>query len=275
MDCNEKICREAIAFAEGKINRKIVFAFLQGSQNYRLDTPSSDQDIKAFCIPSFEDFYQQKQVSLTIDYPHGQVTIHDLRMLPKLLEKMNPTYLESFHSLYSFVRNESGVLEMGKSILSPALFDELFRSNFDTWVRAAVSYFQKKRNEMHKATPNRAPVIAQYGYDVKSASHAFRMHYLIHGLIDAGGETASNPFATYQKLLRFDGDSSARNRILKIKNGECLEESILPDLERQEKELMGILDTHQNKAKKNPHPNLESLEEEIYRFIRNYFGIKQ
>ena len=99
MDCNEKICREAIAFAEGKINRRIVFAFLQGSQNYRLDTPSSDQDMKAFCIPSFEDFYQQKQVSLTIDYPHGQVTIHDLRMLPKLLEKMNPAYLESFHSL--------------------------------------------------------------------------------------------------------------------------------------------------------------------------------
>ncbi|MDY6093905.1 MAG: nucleotidyltransferase domain-containing protein [Candidatus Enteromonas sp.] len=275
MDCNEKICREAIAFAEGKINRKIVFAFLQGSQNYRLDTPSSDQDIKAFCIPSFEDFYQQKQVSLTIDYPHGQVTIHDLRMLPKLLEKMNPTYLESFHSLYSFVRNESGVLEMGKSILSPALFDELFRSNFDTWVRAAVSYFQKKQNEMHKATPNRAPVIAQYGYDVKSASHAFRMHYLIHGLIDVGGEAVSNPFATYQKLLRFEGDSSTRNQILKIKNGECPEESILPELEQQEKELMEILDAHQNKTKKNPLPNLESLEEEIYRFTRNYFGFKQ
>ena len=39
----------------------IVGVFLQGSQNYKLDTPSSDVDTKLIVTPSFNDIALMKQ----------------------------------------------------------------------------------------------------------------------------------------------------------------------------------------------------------------------
>ena len=92
---NRNIFLRSLKNLEVSIGRTIVFAYLQGSQNYDLETPSSDMDGKAFCLPSLDDLYDGSFLSKTFDYPQGQITIHDVRMLPELLEKMNPTYLES------------------------------------------------------------------------------------------------------------------------------------------------------------------------------------
>lgn len=41
---------------------RIVGCFLQGSQNYGLETPSSDVDTKLIVVPSFDEFVDIKKI---------------------------------------------------------------------------------------------------------------------------------------------------------------------------------------------------------------------
>ena len=66
---NRNIFLQALKNLEVSIGRTIVFAYLQGSQNYDLETPSSDMDGKAFCLPSLDDLYDGSFLSKTFDYP--------------------------------------------------------------------------------------------------------------------------------------------------------------------------------------------------------------
>lgn len=271
MEICEEIIRKAIEFAEAKIQRKLLFVYLQGSQNYGLQTSSSDYDLKAFCIPSFDDFYTRSLISLTIDYEHGQITIHDARMLPELLYKMNPVYLESFFSKCLFVRKPNGQFAKVTSPLDSLLFNDLFITNYDVLIRASISYFRKKVDEIHKPSAIRIPVVKEYGYDIKSASHAFRIYYLIHGLEEAGGANIQSPFTVYQSLLTFKGMEEERNLVLRIKTGSLEESEIARDLSSFTDYLNKRFQIHQEKSK-NPPPSLESLKERIYRLIKDYFA---
>ena len=96
---NRNIFLKALKKLEVSIGRTIVFAYLQGSQNYDLETPSSDMDGKAFCLPSLDDLYDGSFLSKTFDYPQGQITIHDVRMLPELLDQRTELQVRS-HPLH-------------------------------------------------------------------------------------------------------------------------------------------------------------------------------
>ena len=72
----------------------VIAVVLQGSQNYGLDTESSDYDFKAFVMPTPLDLYESRRVSTVRQVLTGQCEVKDIRDLAHLLGKLNPTYLE-------------------------------------------------------------------------------------------------------------------------------------------------------------------------------------
>ena len=84
---------------------KVLFIFLQGSQNYGLEIYSeeyeSDIDVKVFIMPNFSDLYYNRQFSKTLETPYGLADVKDIRMFPELIKKANPTYVELLFAEYS------------------------------------------------------------------------------------------------------------------------------------------------------------------------------
>lgn len=242
-----------------KIGRKIVYAFLQGSQNYNLDTSRSDLDIKAFCLPSFDDLYDGERFSKTLDYPLGQITIHDLRMLPMLWKKMNPTYLEGFFSCAKWAEMDD---DRGKTI-----FEDLFRSFRSDFLRSIHGTFLKKKEEMHHPTAIRRPVIERYGYDIKSASHALRLGYLFQAILAFAPHECI--YDQYAKALRPTGE--VRDALLRVKNGVVPEAELfvpLDNFERTMQDSIGVLP----KEKIADPASLTELEKAIKTRIKREFN---
>lgn len=86
----------------------IIAIFLQGSQNYGLDDENSDIDTKAFCIPSLTSLIEgKKMVSKIYVLPdNSHIEVKDIRLLPELLRKQNPSYLEILSTDYYLLSNE-------------------------------------------------------------------------------------------------------------------------------------------------------------------------
>ncbi|MGN1262034.1 MAG: hypothetical protein ACI4UT_03115 [Candidatus Enteromonas sp.] len=229
---NREIFLQTIKDLEEQIGRTIVFAYLQGSQNYDLETPASDMDGKAFCLPSLDDLYDGSFLSKTFDYPCGQITIHDVRMLPDLLEKMNPTYLESFFSYEQFFFKDDM-----KPFLSPDAFNNLFLARKPILLRSILGTFRTKVAEIHHPSTIRVPVIEKYGYDIKSASHALRLAHLFFCIIN---EPHGDPYSLYRKALRLSGE--AKEVILDVKLGQYREKVITPWLKRADEFLSAQVD---------------------------------
>ena len=260
---NRNIFLQALKNLEVSIGRTIVFAYLQGSQNYDLETPSSDMDGKAFCLPSLDDLYDGSFLSKTFDYPQGQITIHDVRMLPELLEKMNPTYLESFFSYERFFFD--GAM---KDLLSPATFRSLFDTRKPILLRSLLGTFRTKLGEMHRPSAIRVPVIEQYGYDIKSASHALRLAHLFFSITN---DPYGDPFKVYENGLRLSG--KAKDVILGVKLGQFKENDILPWLERAESFLSSQVDLFA-KEKVTSSGLSEKLKKVALEMIGNDFRIR-
>ena len=85
---------------------QILGVFLYGSQNYDLDTPSSDVDTKAIYIPSFEEAVFNQPISKELHLPNGEhCEVKDIREFVKNLYKQNINFVEVLFTDY-FVLNE-------------------------------------------------------------------------------------------------------------------------------------------------------------------------
>lgn len=90
----------------------VVAVVLQGSQNYGLDTESSDYDFKAFVMPAPLDLYDSRRVSMIRQGLTGQCEVKDIRDLAYLLGKLNPTYLEILASPVYYVPDNPVYLQL-------------------------------------------------------------------------------------------------------------------------------------------------------------------
>ena len=145
---------------------------------------------------------------------------------------MNPTYLESFFSYERFFFD--GAM---KDLLSSATFRSLFDTRKPILLRSLLGTFRTKLVEMHRPSAIRVPVIEQYGYDIKSASHALRLAHLFFSITN---DPYGDPFKVYENGLRLSG--KAKDVILGVKLGQFKENDILPWLERAESFLSSQVD---------------------------------
>ena len=81
---------------------QIVGIFLQGSQNYGLDLPTSDVDTKLIVVPNFKDIaLNNKPVSIThIRANEEHIGFKDVRLYMETFRKQNLNFLEILFTPY-------------------------------------------------------------------------------------------------------------------------------------------------------------------------------
>ena len=105
----ERKIYEAIHAHHDKVKEKhnTVMTVLCGSQNYRLDTESSDYDTFTFILPSVADMAMLKEpVSTMTEDEYGHIEIKDIRLALNLLKKTSPNSVEWFATKYRIVEPE-------------------------------------------------------------------------------------------------------------------------------------------------------------------------
>ena len=190
---------------------EVMAVMLYGSQNYSLDTLSSDVDTKAIIIPSLEDLIDAKQVSKTISIDDGQCDVKDIRLMVKNYEKQNVNYIETLFTDYYVVNpnyeKEYKTLKNNREII--ARLDE------NRAVNCIRGMIHNKFAHLTKDTPATHNDISIIGYDRKNYCHIQRLLWLMIDYID-------NIFP-YEKILKYSNEKREYLINLKTKIYNCNE----------------------------------------------------
>ena len=161
-------------------NYLVFGTYLQGSQNYKLDLPTSDVDTKTIVIPTFEDIaLNRKPISTTHildDNSHDDQK--DIRLMFSTFHKQNINFLEILFTDYYipnpiFKEENEELREMADDI---AQISE----------RRLISCIKGMAYEKFKALEHPYPAtidkIKKFGYDPKQLHHILRLQEFIQRL---------------------------------------------------------------------------------------------
>lgn len=86
----------------------ILGIFVYGSQNYNLDTPTSDWDTKAIVVPTFNEILFDKPISKEVNVQQNDnqwehCEVKDIREFIKMFEKQNINFIEILFTEYKWV----------------------------------------------------------------------------------------------------------------------------------------------------------------------------
>lgn len=152
---------------------QIVGIFLQGSQNYGLDTENSDIDTKLIVVPSFKDLALNKQpVSTTHVRENNEHTDwKDVRLYMETFRKQNLNFLEILFTPY-LILNPMYAAEWNKLIENR---EKIARMNPYRAVKSMKGIAMEKYHAMEHKYPSKADIIDTYGYDGKQVHHLIRV----------------------------------------------------------------------------------------------------
>ncbi len=152
---------------------QIVGLFLQGSQNYQLDLPTSDVDTKLIVVPAFKNIaLNTKPVSTThIRDNEEHIDFKDVRLYMETFRKQNLNFLEILFTPFAMI--------------NPDYFDQWNRlyheresiARMNPWraVKSMKGIALEKYHAMEHAYPSKVDVLAKYGYDPKQLHHLVRV----------------------------------------------------------------------------------------------------
>lgn len=179
---------------------QIVGVFLQGSQNYGLDLPSSDVDTKLIVVPSFKEIaLNSKPVSTThIRANEEHIDFKDIRLYMETFRKQNLNFLEILFTPYE--------------ILNPDYTAEWLRlykareqiARMSPWkaVKSMKGVALEKYHAMEHEYPSKIDVLAKYGYDPKQLYHLVRVdNYLTRYIAGESYEACLRPNPAMKDFL--------------------------------------------------------------------------
>lgn len=175
-----------------------MLTLLYGSQNYGLDTEASDVDVYSFVLPSKEDLYRSKRVSTMYKTEYGNATVKDLRDLPILLSKMNPSMLEVCTTDYF-------VDPLGYVPLLKEMVNDLVKENQRGYYNALNGTILQKYKDVSRASNLSAADFAKHNYSVKDFVHYVRLCELLDQTLVLGKDfdvSLKNP--VYAKDYKFN-----------------------------------------------------------------------
>lgn len=186
---------------------RIVGIFLQGSQNYGMATEKSDVDTKCIIVPSFEDIIFNKQpLSTTHILSNDEhIDFKDVRLIFNNFRKQNINYIEILFTKY-FILNPRY-----KKLWNELIEDReaIAKYNMYAAVKAIKGMAMDKYHALEHPYPNKAEVLAQYGFDPKQLHHLARLSYFIYDYLYSR--------KTYAEILKTNG--AKKYDLLDIKNG--------------------------------------------------------
>lgn len=182
---------------------RIVGIFLQGSQNYGLDTEFSDVDTKLVVVPTFEQLAMNapSPVSTThIRANDEHIDFKDVRLMLQLFKKQNMNFLEILFTKYKIINPLYA--DAWEQLVSRR--EEIARYNVVTNVKAMKGVAMEKYHAMEHRYPAKIEVIDLYGYDPKQLHHLLRVEeYIERYLAGEDYETCMFPEnADYLKKVK-------------------------------------------------------------------------
>lgn len=164
-------------------SRNVIGIFLQGSQNYGLDTQSSDIDTKLIIAPTFKEItFNKKPVSTTHVRANNEHTdFKDIRLYIETFRKQNLNFLEILFTPYKILNS---VYEEQWNRLVKAR-EAIAHMNPYRSVQSMRGIALEKYHAMEHPYPSKIDIINEHGYDPKQLHHLLRVEdYLeryIHG----------------------------------------------------------------------------------------------
>ena len=233
---------------------------LVGSNNYNLNTESSDKDYKLFVVPTFEDLYAGELFSTpNIITPDVDYDIHDIRQLPQLLWKANINYMETLYSIsINFTCFNSAPSELFQLI---ALRDTLMRMNIPKFYASCLGTHRQKMLLLHKGTESTQTLVDKFGYDTKQACHAIRV-------LDAAERFHDTDFKDFKLSIWYDNADPMRKVLLDIKGGEYTEKEFV-ELATEKAAKMSTLAADFDKFEADKY-TLEMANNLIKNFVKKY-----
>lgn len=155
-----------------KENRVIVTA-LAGSQNYYLDTPDSDIDVKTLVYPKLETVaLNKKPESETVIIPetNEHIEIRDYRLQLETFKKMNINFLETLFTPYYVVEKdfEETWNKLRKNAEAIASYDPC------RMIKSIIGQMYDKIKHLGNGGISRQEIVDKYGYDPKQLIHILR-----------------------------------------------------------------------------------------------------
>lgn len=161
---------------------QIVGIFLQGSQNYGLDTPSSDVDTKLIVVPTFREIAMNKKpVSHTHILPNEEhIDFKDVRLYMQTFRKQNLNFLEILFTPY-FIVNPIYKKQWNRLIETR---EDIAHMNPYRSVKSMVGVALEKYHAMEHEYPSKVEIIRKYGYDGKQLHHLVRVEEYLERYIN-------------------------------------------------------------------------------------------
>lgn len=152
---------------------RIVGLFLQGSQNYGLELPTSDVDTKLIVVPTFEDIaLARKPVSTThVRENDEHIDLKDIRLYIETFRKQNLNFLEILFTDY-FVVNPLYAEQWARLVEHR---EEIARMNPYRAVKSMKGIAMEKFHAMEHPYPTKLDLIEKYGFDGKQVHHLIRV----------------------------------------------------------------------------------------------------
>ena len=236
-----------------------LFVTVVGSQLYGFATEKSDIDFKGFCLPSIpqliglDSFEQQEYNNEKPDGPEKmEGTIYALaRYLHLGIIKCNPTVLEIAFTepKYWMYKTDLG-LEVCQFIKNHGITKRLFKPY------NAYHLAQMKKMSNTEKTGKRKELIDEFRYDVKNASHAFRL-----------GRQATLAMQTGKIIPTLTGNDLILGK--DIRSGKyCLEE-VMEILRKIDKEMYEAYKTSTIKEEPDYHLVNDFLVDIHQKYVKN------
>ena len=179
---------------------QVVGIFLQGSQNYKLDTPHSDVDTKLIVVPSFKDIaMNRKPISTTHVRANEEHTDwKDIRLYVQTFRKQNLNFLEILFTNYAIV-NPIYEKQWNRLVESREAITHFnpYRS-----VQSMKGIALEKYHAMEHKYPSKVEILKKYGYDPKQLHHLVRVEdYLGRYINGESYENCLDPGPMKQELI--------------------------------------------------------------------------
>jgi len=180
----------------------VLMTCLVGSQNYGLETDSSDVDTYSFVLPSYMDFISGvPMVSTTVEMKDGShLNIKDIRLALNLLRKPSPNIVECFLSDYKVY--EPDFYNVFKEYDNNVMLYYLTHANYKNMVDAIVgTVYQLHGRNMTEG---------------KKYAHALRLQHMLYRYLDPQA-----PVSEYLHMREHDLQIARKAKIEYPNNEEC------------------------------------------------------
>lgn len=253
----QHMAKDVFEYVQGLWYR-VFYVALYGSQNYGIDTPSSDFDWKAIIVPSLDELISQsKPTSKVLEYQGGQIEVKDIRNYIESAVKVNVNFIELLNTEYYYST------DMRNALALRSYFKPLLDEQGEIYLRACHWMMMQKFHALRHPYPSKLKVLDKYWYDPKQLCHIVRLKLLMERYIEWN----------YSFVHTW-----VENKILRdLKTFQHSQEYVDTVVNNQLLEAQSIIDNYKQKPTFNAKYSLiefsrDVIYQYIYAFISNDFN---